>query len=71
MFSDHPHGIPPTQIRGQFQSTAHTLKLLHVPPVCAARAAVGDDAAFDCASQEGHAMTLEQAIEYVLEEHDA
>jgi predicted ATPase/class 3 adenylate cyclase/Tfp pilus assembly protein PilF len=34
----------------------------------AARAAVGDDAAFDRAWQEGHALTLKQAIELASEE---
>src|SRR5262245_49161240 len=32
-----------------------------------ARAALGDDAAFDAAWQEGRAMTLEQAIAYSLD----
>ena len=36
--------------------------------VAAARAALGDDAAFDRAWQEGRALTLEQAIELALEE---
>ena len=36
--------------------------------VAAARAAVGDDAAFDRAWQEGYALTLEQAIELALAE---
>ena len=34
----------------------------------AARAALGDDANFDHAWQEGRAMTLEEAIELALEE---
>jgi predicted ATPase/DNA-binding winged helix-turn-helix (wHTH) protein len=34
--------------------------------VAAARAATGDDAAFDLAWQEGRAMTLDQAVEYAL-----
>ena len=34
--------------------------------VAAARAAIGDDATFDLAWQEGRAMTLERAIEYAL-----
>jgi Tetratricopeptide repeat len=37
-------------------------------PVAAARVATGDDAAFDRAWQEGHALTLEQAIELALAE---
>ena len=36
--------------------------------VAAARAALGDDAAFDRAWREGHALTLEQAIERALTE---
>uniref|UniRef100_UPI003750BF66 ATP-binding protein n=1 Tax=Armatimonas sp. TaxID=1872638 RepID=UPI003750BF66 len=36
--------------------------------VAAAREALGDDAAFDRAWQEGRAMTLEQAVAYALEE---
>jgi non-specific serine/threonine protein kinase len=36
--------------------------------VAAARAALGDDAAFDHARREGHALTLEQAIELALGE---
>jgi hypothetical protein len=36
--------------------------------VAAARAALGDHAAFDHAWQEGRALTLEQAIELALEE---
>lgn len=39
--------------------------------VAAARVAPGDDAAFDAAWQKGHAMTLEQAIAYVLGHDDA
>ena len=35
--------------------------------VAAARAALGDDAAFDRAWQDGRALTLEQAIELALE----
>jgi hypothetical protein len=35
--------------------------------VTAARAVLGDDAAFDRAWQEGRALTLEQAIELALE----
>ena len=36
--------------------------------VSAARAAMGNDAAFDHAWQEGRAMTLEQAMEIALQE---
>jgi tetratricopeptide (TPR) repeat protein len=36
--------------------------------LAAARAALGDDAAFDRAWHEGHALTLEQAIELAMEE---
>ena len=36
--------------------------------VAAARAALGDDVAFDRAWQEGRALTIEQAIELALEE---
>jgi non-specific serine/threonine protein kinase len=43
----------------------------HEGQVAAARAALGDDAAFDRAWQEGRAMTLEQVIACVREEHDA
>jgi len=39
--------------------------------VAAARAALGDDAAFDRAWQEGSAMTTDEVIECVLEERDA
>jgi non-specific serine/threonine protein kinase len=39
----------------------------HDRQVAAARLALGDDAAFGLAWQEGRAMTLEQAIEYALE----
>lgn len=39
--------------------------------VPAARAVLGDDAAFDTAWQEGRAMPLEQAIAYALDEADA
>ena len=39
--------------------------------VAAARAALGDDAAFDAAWQEGRAMSLDQAIEYALASNDA
>jgi non-specific serine/threonine protein kinase len=39
--------------------------------VAAARAAIGDDAAFDFAWQEGRAMTLDQAVEYALKWRDA
>ncbi len=39
--------------------------------VAAARAAIGDNLAFDLAWQEGRAMGLEQAIEYALEKTDA
>jgi non-specific serine/threonine protein kinase len=38
------------------------------PRVAAARAALGDDAAFDRAWQQGRALTLEQAIELALAE---
>jgi non-specific serine/threonine protein kinase len=36
--------------------------------VAAARAALGDDAAFDHAWKEGSALTLEQAIEIALQD---
>lgn len=36
--------------------------------VAAARSALGDDAAFDCAWQEGRAMALEEAIRLALGE---
>jgi len=36
--------------------------------VAAARAAFGDNAAFDRAWQEGRTMTLEQAMELTMEE---
>src|SRR5438552_2077153 len=39
----------------------------HVRRVAAARAALGDDAAFDRAWKEGSALTLEQAIDLALE----
>jgi len=39
--------------------------------IASARASLGNDAAFDVAWQEGHAMTLEQAIEYALQEQRA
>jgi hypothetical protein len=34
--------------------------------VAAAHIASGDDAAFDCAWQEGHGLTLDQAIDLAL-----
>jgi non-specific serine/threonine protein kinase len=43
-------------------------RLEHDPRVAAARAALGDDAAFDCAWREGRAFTLEQAIALTLAE---
>ena len=39
--------------------------------VSAARVALGDDAAFDKAWREGRAVTLEQILEYVVEERDS
>ena len=39
--------------------------------IASARASFGNDTAFDLAWQEGHAMTLEQAIEYALQEQSA
>jgi non-specific serine/threonine protein kinase len=39
--------------------------------IASARASFGNDAAFDLAWQEGRAMTLEQAIEYALQEQSA
>ena len=39
--------------------------------IASARAAFGKDVAFDLAWQEGHAMTLDQAIEYALQEQSA
>jgi non-specific serine/threonine protein kinase len=39
--------------------------------IAAARASFGNDAAFDRAWQEGHAMTLDQALEYALQEQGA
>jgi predicted ATPase/DNA-binding winged helix-turn-helix (wHTH) protein len=39
--------------------------------IASGRAAIGNDVAFDLAWQEGHAMTLEQAIEYALQEQRA
>lgn len=39
--------------------------------IASARASIGNDVAFDLAWQEGHAMTLEQAIEYALQEQSA
>jgi predicted ATPase/DNA-binding winged helix-turn-helix (wHTH) protein len=45
-----------------------TLLVHHQRQVAAARAAMNNDAAFDGAWHDGHAMTLEQAIEYALEE---
>lgn len=43
-------------------------RLEHDPRLAASRAAVGDDAAFDRAWQEGRSLTLEQAIALALEE---
>ena len=37
------------------------------PQVAAARAAFGDDAAFDVAWQKGRAMSVEQAVRYALD----
>jgi len=42
----------------------------HDRQVAAARTAIGDDAAFDSAWREGRAMTLEQVVQYALEEKD-
>jgi hypothetical protein len=39
--------------------------------ITAARAALGDEVAFDAAWQEGRAMTMEEAIECALEKTDA
>jgi non-specific serine/threonine protein kinase len=39
--------------------------------IASGRAAIGNDVAFDLAWQEGHAMTLEHAIEYALQEQSA
>jgi hypothetical protein len=39
--------------------------------IATARASFGNDAAFDAAWQEGHAMTMEQAVEYALQAHSA
>jgi non-specific serine/threonine protein kinase len=39
--------------------------------IASARASFGNDAAFDRAWQEGHAMTMERAIEYALQDHGA
>jgi hypothetical protein len=39
--------------------------------IASARAALGNDIAFDLAWQEGQAMTMEQAIEYALQEQSA
>ena len=39
--------------------------------IASARASLGNDVAFDLAWQAGHAMTLEQAIEYALQEQSA
>jgi len=44
-----------------------TLLIHHQRQVAAARAAMNDDAAFDASWHEGHAMTLEQAVEYTLQ----
>jgi hypothetical protein len=43
----------------------------HDRSVAAARAALGDDAAFNHAWQQGRALTLEQAIELALEKPTA
>jgi hypothetical protein len=40
----------------------------HERRLAAARVAFGDDAAFDRAWREGHALTLEEAIHLVLEQ---
>jgi non-specific serine/threonine protein kinase len=40
----------------------------YVGGVAAARAALEDDAAFECAWHEGRALTLEEAIELAFEE---
>jgi hypothetical protein len=39
--------------------------------IASARASLGNDVAFDLAWQEGHAMTLELAIEYALHQQSA
>ena len=41
------------------------------PQVASAREAIGDDSAFDSAWQTGRAMTLDQAIDYALDDPDA
>jgi non-specific serine/threonine protein kinase len=46
-------------------------RLGHERRIASARASIGNDVAFDLAWQAGHAMTLEQAIEYALQERSA
>ena len=46
-------------------------RLGHNRRVASARASFGNDAAFDRAWQEGRAMTLEQAVDYALQDHSA
>ena len=46
-------------------------RLLYDRHVAAARAALGDDAAFDLAWQEGRTMTLDRAVEDAMEKQDA
>jgi hypothetical protein len=46
-------------------------RTLYDRQVATARAAIGDDAAFDVAWQEGRAMTLDHAVEYALKWRDA
>jgi tetratricopeptide (TPR) repeat protein len=57
------------QLREEIGSPLRTDEMQnYFPRVAAARAAVGDDAAFDRAWREGQALTLEQAIALALEE---
>jgi predicted ATPase/Tfp pilus assembly protein PilF len=46
-------------------------RLGHDRRIASARASLGNDAAFDLAWREGQAMTLEQALEYALQEQSA
>jgi hypothetical protein len=43
----------------------------HDRQIASGRAAIGNEVAFDAAWQKGHAMALERAIEYALQERSA
>ncbi len=68
--------VPGARLCGQAARLRKEIGSPHPPWECSrydrqiasGRAAIGNDVAFDLAWQEGHAMTLEQAIEYALQD---